>query len=100
MAKPDLSNLSLEELNDLIGDASRLRDRLVEERKAELLRQIAELDALKSGKPAVERHRASPKATYRGPDGEEWSGRGGIPRWAKDLGVADKAGMEKYRIRG
>lgn len=38
-------------------------------------------------------------AQFRGPNGEEYSGRGAIPRWARDLGVCDRAGLEKYRIR-
>lgn len=98
MAKPDLS--SLEELNDLIGEATKLRDRKIGEKREELLKQLADLDALsgKAAKPSPSRTRASPRATHRGPKGEEWTGRGGIPRWAKDLGVTEKADMEKYRI--
>ncbi|TIT32636.1 MAG: H-NS histone family protein [Mesorhizobium sp.] len=42
--------------------------------------------------------RAKPAPVYRSPDGFEWSGRGAIPRVFKELGVTDKAGMEKYRI--
>lgn len=100
MAKPDLTSLSLDELNDLIAEATKLRDARIEQKRAELLKELAQLDTLagKSVKPAASRSRASPKATHRSPSGDEWSGRGGIPRWAKDLGVTDKAGMEKYRI--
>lgn len=43
--------------------------------------------------------RAKPQPVYRSPDGFEWSGRGAIPRVFKELGVTDKAAMEKYRIK-
>jgi DNA-binding protein H-NS len=44
-------------------------------------------------------NRTSPKPMYRTPDGWEWSGRGALPKAFKALGVTDKEGMEKYRIK-
>jgi DNA-binding protein H-NS len=35
---------------------------------------------------------------YRGPDGEEWAGRGARPRWLTAL-VGKKGSIEKYRIK-
>src|SRR4051812_20463799 len=37
--------------------------------------------------PAVERKIA---AQFRGPSGEEYSGRGAIPRWAKNPGISER----------
>ena len=31
---------------------------------------------------------------FRGPNGQEYSGRGAIPKWAKELGVDDRAGRK------
>jgi len=35
---------------------------------------------------------------YRGPNGEEWAGRGARPRWLTAL-VGKKGSVEKYRIK-
>jgi len=35
---------------------------------------------------------------FRGPNGEEYSGRGAIPKWARDLGVSERAGLERFRV--
>jgi DNA-binding protein H-NS len=35
---------------------------------------------------------------YRGPEGEEWAGRGARPRWLVAL-VGKKGNAEKYRIK-
>lgn len=101
MAKPDLSSLSLEELNDLIGEATKLRDRKIAEKRDELLKQLADLDAL-SGKtaqtPTTRTRTPARHDEYEGEEGEQWSGRGGLPRWAKEkYGVTDRAGMEQFR---
>lgn len=99
MAKVDLSGLDLEGLNSLIEDATKLRDQKVEEKRAELMKQLQALDAIGKPTKAGTSRRASPPALYRGPQGEEWSGRGGIPRWARDLGATSKEDMQKYLIR-
>lgn len=100
MAKPDLSGLDLDGLNAVIAEATKLRDKKVEEKRAELMKQLAELDALSSSNGVSAKARPVAKALYRTPDGStEWSGRGGIPRAFKDLGVADKADMQKYLIK-
>jgi hypothetical protein len=93
-------------LEELVG----LRDRLnaiiadkAEAQKNALREQLAALDAL-TGRPKpvkVEegvRQRAAPKALYRSPEGVEYSGRGALPRWAKDLGITSKEGLEPYKI--
>jgi hypothetical protein len=101
MAQPDLSSLSIEELNGFIAEATRVRDRKVEEKKAELLKQIAELDALKASPVSSDgiRRRAPRKKLYRHPvSGNEYGNTSEIPREFKELGVTDKAGLEKYRI--
>ena len=98
MAKVDISGLSLDELTTLIDEATKLRAGKVDAKRRELQSQLAALDALGTeAKPATTRSPAKP--LYRGPDGETFSGRGAIPRWAKALGVIDRKGLEKYRIK-
>lgn len=99
MAKTDLSHLDLDGLNALIEEASKLRDQKVDERRAELLKQLHALDAISKPKETGQRLRSSPKAMYRAPNGQEWSGRGGIPRVFKELGVQSKADMAEYLIK-
>ena len=114
---PDLSNYSLDDLSQLIAAANRKLQGL---RGKQIKTLQAELDKL--GSPKRSRNtrmgrkssRAAPsdaKSTqeqvepvgrkiavqFRGPNGEEYSGRGAIPRWARALGVNDRAGLEKYR---
>ncbi len=88
MATPtDLSKLSIEELNALINAAIDRREELVQEKRSELMRQLAELDAV--GKPSkaatASSKRASPQPKYRSKENPEstWVGRGGTPRWLK-----------------
>jgi DNA-binding protein H-NS len=47
---------------------------------------VEQIFGLPSGKKRVTRHARGPQpARYRGPTGEEWSGRGPAPRWMKPL---------------
>ena len=101
-AKVDLSAYNLDELNALIDEATKARDGKIESKRAELLKQLSELDAISAPKSTngTGRVRNSPKPLYRTPDGSvEWSGRGGIPRAFKELGASTKQDLEKYRIR-
>lgn len=80
-----------------------------EKREAEIAELKAKLAALgvtmEAPKPRGRRvgeggTRASPKAVYRSPDGSQtYSGRGRLPRWASELGITDKEGLEPYRIK-
>lgn len=100
MAKIDLSGLSLEELSDLIEEATKLRATKVDAKRQELQRQLAELDAIGSpAKRPVSGARPSVSPTHRSPNGEEWSGRGAIPRWGRELGAKTKEDMEQFRIK-
>ena len=117
---PDLSGYSLEDLSRLIAAASRRADEMRGKRIKELQ---AELYKLGSGEGAVTaRGRAGRKprqrpaadgevsrkravgsarkvaVQFRGPNGEEYSGRGAIPKWARDLGVSERAGLERFRV--
>lgn len=94
-----LETLSMSDLQSLIADAQRALTGKVDAERAELMKKLQALDAISGKAPKTERGRSSPKPQYRGPNGEEFSGRGGIPRWAKELGVKDKAGLEPYRIK-
>ena len=115
---PTLSGYSLDELNQLVALASKrigeLRGKRVKELEAELnrlgsegarssrtARKSSQVGA-RSRKPAQSCAATADRkiaAQFRGPNGEEYSGRGAIPRWARDLGVNDRAELEEYRIR-
>jgi DNA-binding protein H-NS len=55
----------------------------VSAKQRELESEIARVQALNGGKSAPA---AKPRAVvkYRGPAGEEWSGRGSKPKWVED----------------
>ncbi len=113
---PDLSGYTFDQLNALISAANKRVDAIRSKRVKELQ---AELDKLGvsdraptsrrgprssrdgSGASALRPINAgkSVPAQFRGPRGEEYSGRGAIPRWARELGVSDRAGLEQYRIK-
>jgi DNA-binding protein H-NS len=111
MAKiPDLSGLNMEELAEVVAAANQRTAELKKARISELQAQKSALDAeltklgagvitLKAPKADDGRKRASPPPMYRTPTGEEWSGRGAIPRFFKAIGVKEKGEMEKYRIK-
>lgn len=84
MAKIDLSTLSLEELTELIDEASGLRANKIEERRKELQRELADLDAigntLQRNVGSV-RTPAKPKYQSKKDLSKTWAGRGATPRW-------------------
>src|SRR4051812_8342338 len=110
---PDLSGHSFDELSKLVASATRrveqIRGNRIEELQAELerlgprggrrgsrltgksLHPRSSRRSAQKRAPAVDRKSA---AQFRRPNGEEFSGRGAIPRWARDLGVSDRAGLE------
>ena len=115
---PDLSKYSLDDLNQLIAAANRKLQGLRGKRIKELQTELDKLGSPKrsrnarmgrkstraapsDGKSAQEQAEPAGRKVavqFRGPNGEEYSGRGAIPRWARDLGVNDRAGLEKYRV--
>src|SRR4051812_25717944 len=115
---PDVSGYSFDELSRLVALATKRMEEIRGKRIKELR---AELDKLGGGDVSSSlRHRGKAvagrksndqerskrsdsanrkvPAQFRGPQGEEYSGRGAIPRWARELGVNDRADLEKYRI--
>src|SRR5690349_18452249 len=115
---PDISGYSFDELSRLIALANKRMNEIRGKRIRELQVEIDKLEAGPDGsamrgggksarrrlgrtttkKPAETAARSVP-AQFRGPNGEEYSGRGAIPKWARSLGVNDRAGLEKYRIK-
>lgn len=110
-AQFDLASYSFDELLGLKKEI----DNEVEARKAkeiEVLRakvaesaqtlgvSVHELFGLpaQNGKPMTRHARGKQPAKYRGPGGEEWSGRGPSPRWMKPLLVKGKT-KEDFLIR-
>ena len=82
MPKVNLSGMSVEALMDL---RKRVEARLVEHR-AEVQKQLEEMDALvggprvvRDGRSALKGMKVPPK--YRSLSGETWAGRGARPRW-------------------
>jgi DNA-binding protein H-NS len=70
---------------------------------AEMRAKFAEVDlsledVLAMAEPKKGRKVASPKAKYRSPEGEEWSGRGRKPRWAMKLESEGKT-IEEFLIK-
>lgn len=94
-----VDGLSIPELQSLIEDAQKALSAKVEAERSELLKKLSALDAISKPAKAPERQRNSPKPMYRTPSGDEWSGRGGIPKVFKELGVQTKEDMAKYLIK-
>jgi len=115
---PDVSGYSFDELSRLVSLATKRMDEIRGKRIKELQAELGRLGA--EGDPAPRRGRTNVRsdeaaartgrgradgsgrkvaAQFRGPNGQEYSGRGAIPKWARELGVDDRAGLEKYRIR-
>lgn len=97
MAKIDLSGLNLDELNAFIDEATRLRDQKVQEKRAELLKELQALDAMQSQKPAVARQRNASTYSHKHPkSGHMWLGRGGVPKEWQDI-IPEGTAAEKKR---
>ena len=114
---PNFAEYSFDELSSLVASATKKIEEIRGKRIKELQAELGRLGA--DGAPARRRGRKNVQisarngqtadnravvsgrkiaAQFRGPDGQEYSGRGAIPKWAKELGVSDRAGLEKYRI--
>ena len=99
--------MNFTEQAELLTTLTALHNTAKEAKRAELM---AQLEAL-GGVPAPAKRTRMPKEVaegdarlvvkpiYRGPNGEAYSGRGAMPKWAKALGITDKAGLEQYRIK-
>ena len=105
---PNLNNLSVEELTQLIAEAQAKREDLQQGARAQLIEEMTTKAAqLGLSLEALVGAAASPKgnarkvrgdkgesvaAKYKGPGDETWSGRGRIPRW---LTAAIERGQKK-----
>lgn len=91
--------LGLEEQKSALDELQGIYDQSVEAKRAELMAQLEALGGAPKRATKPSGSRASPEPKYRTPDGSvEWSGRGGIPKAFKELGVTDKEGMKPYLI--
>jgi DNA-binding protein H-NS len=82
MPKVNLSGMTVEALMDL---RKRVEEMFLE-RRAELQKQLARMEALVGGRRVVRRGGSALKGRkvppkYRGPSRETWAGRGAKPRW-------------------
>jgi DNA-binding protein H-NS len=84
MAKVNLSNMTVDSLMELRQRV----DKALLERRGEMEKQLARMDAVPGGERDGRRRRGTsalrgrkiaPK--YRGPSGKTWAGRGAKPRW-------------------
>lgn len=96
----DIDNMSIDQLTELINYAKQIRERkltaarlaLIKETRAKVAALGIDIDAFIAMIPSTEdisssqdKSVKSVPAKYRGPNGEEWSGRGKIPRWLASL---------------
>ncbi|MBL6455128.1 H-NS histone family protein [Belnapia sp. T6] len=112
-AKFDLENMSVQDLTALrdAAEAKRLekldgaRDAILAEAKEKLAQLGLPFEAAWSGRSAEAPARGSKKtssgsqvaAKYRGPNGEEWSGRGRLPKWLHAM-EAEGRKRDEFRI--
>ncbi len=108
----NLEQMTASELRQWIAKAQALEGKKIEEEKRKLL-SIFQRDAKKLGfsvnvdwaplatlepeAKAPKRSRGKVGTKYRGPNGEEWSGRGRHPRWVAAL-KAEGRNLEEFRI--
>lgn len=108
----DLDALSLQELTDLIAEAEAKRSEKMEGARAALVAEMKEkaaalgmtLDALytpakPSPAPATRKPRkpfTPATVQFRGPQGQEWSGRGRPPAW---IATAEAEGKSRDQFR-
>ncbi len=111
-AENNLDEMTVEELTSLIGAAEAKRGEKLEEAKASLWAEMEKkaaaigisLDALRAAPNGHSTERKKRKdagapvaAKFRGPNGEEWSGRGRPPTWLAALEAEGKS-RDKFRI--
>ena len=108
----NLEQMTVSELRQLIARAQALEGNKIEQEKKKL-KFIIQRDAKQLGfsldinwtpiatsepeAKAPKKSRGKVAIKYRGPDGEEWSGRGRHPRWVAAL-KAEGRNLEEFRI--
>jgi DNA-binding protein H-NS len=105
----DFSTYSLSELlevkKDIESEIHSRQAKEIEELRAKVAEtaqtfgvSIEEIMGLQTGKRGTRYAKGKQPARYRGPGGEEWSGRGPAPRWMKPLLEKGKT-KEDFLIR-
>lgn len=104
----DLDRLSVQELTALIANAEAkrqeklqgARDAFIQEMRSKAADLGISLEALFAKQPATPAKGrtgssgSSLPAKYRGPQGEEWSGRGRTPRWLVEIEASGRSRRE------
>jgi DNA-binding protein H-NS len=80
----ELEDLSIEELADLRDRTIATLADKVAERQRELQAEMERVAGFVSTKGATAPSARKAAAQYRGPNGEEWSGRGPRPKWVEE----------------
>jgi DNA-binding protein H-NS len=109
----DLDAMSVRQLTDLIQAAEAKRQEKSRSERTALLQEVTrkaedlgltieELLGVGAAKPAAPTRRGANtkkvSAKYRGPNGEEWTGRGRMPKWLSALQAEGKK-REDFLIR-
>lgn len=90
-----------ETLDDLLKQRAEIDEKIkamAEEERASLMAKLAALDEV-APQATVRRNRttgqrAAPRVKYRGPNGEEWSGRGRPAAWLAELEAGGRSREE------
>lgn len=92
--------LGLDEMKSTLDRLQGICNAAIQAKLDEMAAEGRRLRGMMSGKAKADSPTARPPAEvkYRGPGGEEYSGRGALPRWARDLGITDKQGLEPYKV--
>ena len=108
---PNIEDLSINDLNELISRAEDLIASKKDEAKAEFLQKMKadaaaaglSLDELLGRGPGGRRQRSDKgvklSAKYKGPNGETYTGRGPTPGWLKAL-EAKGHNRDRYLVKG
>lgn len=98
MTMPDvpLIEMSYTELLTLKGEIDKILLQKADERRNELLAELAEVNKIRTSAKATKyRH----KAKYRSPEGHRWSGQGVTPKWLREH-EAKGGSRDDFLIKG
>jgi DNA-binding protein H-NS len=104
-----MDTLSAQDLRVIRDEADKKRQTKLKDARdeaiAEMRQKFSQLElsfeevlASESNKPAKQRASASARVKYRGPNAEEWSGRGRAPVWLRNL-EAEGHNREEYLVQ-
>ncbi len=96
----DLTEMSIQELQDLITAARTQLNKLVQSKRQELQKLLSELDEISGSEaPPLPLRRAGATPKYRSQKNpeREWAGRGNVPKWLEY--EMKETGKELYEFK-